>query len=60
MNINKNKATIYDYTRLCKYKNSCDKCPLDYENTGEFVSCRHLLYRMSWKYWSTDIIIKIK
>lgn len=47
MNINKNKATIYDYTRLCKYKNSCDKCPLDYENTGEFVSCRHLLYRMS-------------
>lgn len=39
MNVNEDKATIYEYARLCKSKKSCDKCPLGYENTGEFVSC---------------------
>lgn len=39
----KEKATIFDYARLCKNIGSCEVCPLYYENIGSCVHCEELL-----------------
>lgn len=39
----KEKATVFDYARLCKNIGSCEVCPLYYENIGSCVHCEELL-----------------
>ena len=35
----KEKATIFDYVRMCKKAESCDDCPLGFKNPGESIAC---------------------
>lgn len=33
------KATIYDYARMCRSNSGCSKCPLSHHNTNKNESC---------------------
>lgn len=37
------KATIYDYARLCRTEETCENCPLCVKNNGANLSCDYLL-----------------
>ena len=40
------KATIYDYARMCKhFKNDCQKCPVFYKQTETALSCAKYIRR---------------
>ena len=40
-----NKATIFDYVRLCKYyEKDCRKCPLHFSSNGMRLYCGMRLY----------------
>lgn len=52
----KEKATIYDYGRLCRTVITCDNCPLCAKYNGTNLSCDDLLIRNSDK--ANEIILK--
>lgn len=37
------KATIYDYARMCKSCDACNECPLDYRNCGIGKDCDDIM-----------------
>lgn len=37
------KATIYNYARMCKNAKTCDNCPLGINNTGVDMTCSCLM-----------------
>ena len=39
----KEKATIFDYARMCKNAKTCDNCPLGINNTWEDIACGYLM-----------------
>lgn len=39
----KEKATIFDYARMCKSMKKCENCPLEINNTGEGIACSYLI-----------------
>lgn len=39
----KEKATIFDYARMCKSMKKCENCPLGINNTGEGIACSYLI-----------------
>lgn len=39
----KEKATIFDYARMCKNTKVCDNCPLGINNTLEGITCSYLV-----------------
>ena len=54
--INK-KATIYDYVRMCsKYSESCEECPLNYNNTKDEAYCQDFMINNPDK--ANEIILK--
>lgn len=38
-----NKATIFNYARMCKNMKKCENCPLGINNTGEGIACSYLI-----------------
>lgn len=38
-----NKATLFDYARMCKNMKKCENCPLGINNTGEGIACSYLI-----------------
>ena len=50
------KATIYDYARMCKNINECGDCPLGTQNNGEGVACSFLMRKAPDK--ANEIILK--
>ena len=39
----KEKATIFDYARMCKNTETCDDCPLRINNAGVDMACSYLM-----------------
>lgn len=37
------KATIFDYARMCKKINECKDCPLGVNNNGDGIACSFLM-----------------
>ena len=38
-----NKASIFDYARLCKNAKNCNDCPFGINNTGIEIACSYLV-----------------
>ena len=52
-----NKATLFDYVRLCKhYEKDCRKCPLHFSNNGMYLDCDDLILDSTDK--ANEIILK--
>lgn len=51
----KEKATIYDYARLCRTVKNCENCPLCAKTSGTNLSCDYLLIKYPDK--ANEIII---
>lgn len=52
-----NKATLFDYVRLCKhYEKDCRKCPLQLSNNGMYLDCDDLIIDSTDK--ANEIILK--
>lgn len=49
------KATIYDYVRMCKSINKCEDCPLGVNNNETELSCSFLVRETSDK--ANEIIL---
>lgn len=52
----KEKATIFDYARMCKNAKACDNCPLGINNTGVDMACSYLMREIPDK--ANAIILK--
>lgn len=39
----KEKATIFDYARMCRNAKTCDDCPLGMNNNGANIACSYLI-----------------
>ena len=52
----KEKATIYDYARICKFYGNCEKCPLRATNNGENIPCGYLVRELPDE--ADEIILK--
>ena len=39
----KEKATIFDYARMCKNEKTCDDCPLGLNINGANIACSYLM-----------------
>lgn len=53
----KEKATIYDYARMCKvFKNNCGICPMSIGNNGANEFCAKLVMKQPNK--ANEIILK--
>lgn len=50
------KATIYDYARMCKKINECEDCPLGTRNNGVGIACSFLMRQSPDK--ANEIILK--
>lgn len=50
------KATIYDYARMCKNIKKCEDCPLGVNNNGEGIACSYLMMKVPDK--ANEIILK--
>ena len=50
------KATIYDYARMCKKINECEVCPLGTKNNGDGIACSFLMRKAPDK--ANEIILK--
>lgn len=50
------KATIYDYIRMCKNITECEDCPLGTKNNGEGIACSFLMRKAPDK--ANEIILK--
>ena len=50
------KATIYDYSRICRFYGNCEKCPLRATNNGENIPCSYLIRTLPDK--ANEIILK--
>ena len=50
------KATIYDYARICKKHDNCKNCPLGLYNNGKGKSCDYLIRTSPDK--ANEIILK--
>lgn len=37
------KATIYDYARMCKFYNDCKICPLGRDNNRKGITCDYIV-----------------
>ena len=50
------KATIYDYARMCKNVKNCEDCPLGVNSNGTEISCGYLVREIPDK--ANEIILK--
>ena len=50
------KATIYDYARMCKICNNCNGCPLSFENNEKELDCEEMILKYTDK--ANEIILK--
>ena len=50
------KATIYNYARMCKNIKECEDCPLGVNNNGEGIACSDLMMKVPDK--ANKIILK--
>lgn len=50
------KATIFDYARMCKNITECEDCPLGTKNNGEGIACSFLMRKAPGK--ANEIILK--
>ena len=51
-----NKATIFDYARMCKNITECEDCPLGVRNNGKSIACSFLMREDPDK--ANEIILK--
>lgn len=49
------KATIYDFSRMCKANKICGECPLNYKNSGRLKDCEDLVIKNPGK--ANEIIL---
>ena len=49
------KATIFDYVRMCKNMKKCEDCPLCFENKGKEIDCGALVLKHTDK--ANEIIL---
>lgn len=52
----KEKATIYDYARICNNISECNDCPLGTKKNGEGIACSYLMRKTPDK--ANEIILK--
>ena len=52
----KEKATIFDYARMCKNITECKDCPLGTKNNGEGITCSFLMTKAPDK--ANEIVLK--
>lgn len=52
----KEKATIFDYARVCKNQKSCKDCPISITVDGMYVSCLELVRK--YPYRANEIMLK--
>ena len=50
------KASVYDYARMCKKINECEDCPLGTKNNGDGIACSFLMMKAPDK--ANEIILK--